>query len=93
MVALLRRIRFMSRAAKAAVTGALIVLMFGGAVAADFWISEYTALHTARQLCGIINLVTKVPIPKPADPKANPSREQNYLQYLEFEVVKRDYRC
>jgi hypothetical protein len=93
MVALLRRVWFMSHAARAAFTGAVIVLAFGLAIGADFYISEYAALATVRQLCGIINLMVKDPVSKPANPKANPSREKNYLQYEQFLDAKHYYRC
>ena len=93
MATRLRKVLRFSHAMKAALTVALIFLMLGGGIAGDFFIAEYVAQRSAHQLCNIINLETKVPISKPVDPKANPSREQNYEGYIAFLGAKRAYKC
>jgi hypothetical protein len=43
--------------------------------------------------CQTLDLLTKKVIPKPADPKANPSREQDYQFYVVFTTAKQKLKC
>lgn len=46
-----------------------------------------------RKFCGVVGGVTSVRVPKPAKPRANPSREAAYLLYLKFVKLGRDLGC
>lgn len=43
--------------------------------------------------CSMLDLLTSKPVPKPKDPKANPSRQQNYEYYIVFSAAKARLRC
>lgn len=43
--------------------------------------------------CSTLNLLTSHPVPKPADPAANPSREQAYRFYITFLVQRHRLGC
>jgi hypothetical protein len=38
-------------------------------------------------------LLTRVPVLKPADPKANPSRETGYELYQDFMNLRKQFGC
>jgi hypothetical protein len=46
-----------------------------------------------RKFCQVITGVTAVPVPRPSDPSANPSREQAYEWYERFAVLGRSLGC
>lgn len=46
-----------------------------------------------QKFCQVITGFTAVPVPKPADPAANPSREQSYEWYLRFADLGRSLGC
>jgi hypothetical protein len=46
-----------------------------------------------RKFCDVVTGVTAVPVPKPPDPAANPSRETAYQWYLRFERLGRSLGC
>jgi hypothetical protein len=43
--------------------------------------------------CDTLDLLTKTPVPKPADPSVNPSRVQDYLLYEDFVHIKIKFGC
>lgn len=55
----------------------VIVLGVGGA---NWW----HTLAEGREFCAVIEAATASPVPRPADPAANPSRESNYEFYIKF---------
>lgn len=57
-----------------------------------FW-AAHDADSTGRKFCAIIQLATSHPVPRPADPKANPSRQQNYLGYIGAVNLGRSLGC
>lgn len=46
-----------------------------------------------RQFCEVITGFTSVPVQRPADPKANPSRETSYEWYERFARLGRGLGC
>lgn len=48
---------------------------------------------TEREFCQVITGVTSVPVPRPADPAANPSREKQYELYEQFVTLGRSLGC
>lgn len=57
-----------------------------------FW-AEHVADSTGHKFCAIVGLATKHPVPKPADPAANPSRQQNYMGYVGAVELGRSLGC
>jgi hypothetical protein len=49
--------------------------------------------YSDQQWCGALSLLTSHPTPKPADPAANPSREGEYLFYLDLVTIKTKFKC
>ena len=49
--------------------------------------------ETRQVLCTLIGPVVAVPVPKPPDPKANPSRETTYEWYERYLSVSKSFRC
>ena len=49
--------------------------------------------QTRQVLCTLIGPVVAVPVPRPADPKANPSRETTYEWYERYLSVSKSFRC
>lgn len=43
--------------------------------------------------CQIVNTITAIPVPKPAKPKADPSRERSWEFYIEFIDLQRSLGC
>lgn len=43
--------------------------------------------------CATMDLLTQVPVQKPADPTANPSREASYQLYVDFVALKASFGC
>ena len=43
--------------------------------------------------CQIVDTITATPIPKPANPDANPSRERSWEFYIQFVELKRSLGC
>lgn len=43
--------------------------------------------------CSTLDLLTSQPVPKPADPKANPSRQQGYQLYMDFQNRRHSLGC
>lgn len=74
---------------KLAAAVVVVFLFFAGAVAGSYALSLTAIENSQHQWCDTLTLLTARPVPKPADPKANPSREQNY-QFYETLVHLRD---
>jgi len=83
----------MSKATRYAVAVVALFLMFAWAVAASFALSEWTVSRSQRQWCETLTLITSVPVPAPADPAANPSREGQYRLYEDFLHVRQEFGC
>jgi hypothetical protein len=87
----------LSPAMRAVIAAALLIALTAAAFAGDYLVATWRADQAVRQseqvLCGIVNLVTASPVPAPADPSANPSRESSYRFYEAFVTVGRQYHC
>ena len=77
----------------------LAVLMLGVGVGDLFW-SAHLADRAAQQdrqtraeLCTLISPAVAVPVPKPSDPAANPSRETTYEWYERYLTVSTSFGC
>jgi hypothetical protein len=62
-----------------------------------FVLNNYLATTALRQndlrWCATLELLTSHPVPKPADPAANPSRENAYLFYSHLKDLERQFGC
>jgi hypothetical protein len=48
---------------------------------------------SARKWCATLDLLTARPVPRPADPAANPSRENAYVFYADISDLRRQFGC
>lgn len=48
---------------------------------------------TEREFCQVVTAATETPVQKPANPAANPSREQAYEWYLRFAALGQRLGC
>jgi hypothetical protein len=70
---------------------ACVVVVLG--IAAAIGGAYLVALHAEQALCPVLELFTRHPVTRPADPAANPSRVQNYQVYADVRQAERGYRC
>lgn len=56
-------------------------------------ISLYQINNSNHKWCQIVDTITSVPVPKPNNPTADPSRERAWEFYIEFVVLKRSLGC
>lgn len=63
------------------------------AVAADDAHWRQALEETQRKFCGVVGGVVSVPVARPADPAANPSRETSYKWYEKFVTLDRSLGC
>lgn len=68
------------------------VLIFA-AIAACFLFAYWQVHVSQEQWCTVLNTLTRNPVPKPADPAANPSRVEAYTLYQEFVSLRGNFGC
>jgi hypothetical protein len=71
----------------------IVLLGFAGSIAGSYLLS-LNAIRTSNQnWCTALVILTKHPIAKPANPKATPSRQDNYTFYLALVNLRSRYGC
>lgn len=71
---------------------ALVALSLAIAVASVMFTVHYVGASN-RKFCQVIDATTAVPVQRPADPAANPSRETSYEWYERFAALGRSLGC
>lgn len=71
----------------------VLVVSLVVAIAIPIVYSTWITISYARHSCQALETLTNTPVPKPADPKANPSREGQYELYLGLLNWKREDGC
>lgn len=74
-----------------AVVGIVLLVVAGTGFAV--WSNQHQVSSASQQWCTTLDLLTRTPVPKPADPKGNPSRETAYELYADFMSLKRQFGC
>jgi hypothetical protein len=46
-----------------------------------------------HQWCDALGVLTSQPVPRPANPAANPSRVQTYTLYIDFVMLEHRFGC
>lgn len=62
-------------------------------VAACLVFTTVSVRASDHKFCQVISGVTAVPVPKPADPASNPSREKQYELYEQFAALGQALGC
>jgi len=70
----------------------LVILVVVGSGANLLWTS-HAIQQNNHNWCDALGLLTKRPVPRPADPATNPSREGQYEFYLTLIVLKHRQGC
>lgn len=83
----------MSRALRYTLSGVAIFISVVAVVAAGFGISAWQVHQDQLQWCATLDLLTSQPVPRPANPAANPSREQAYQLYTDFMALRGRFGC
>jgi hypothetical protein len=81
----------LSRAVRRAVVFLFVLSVLLGATSLLF--TSYEVRASDHKFCAVIQGFTIVPVPEPADPRANPSRETDYLWYVKFIDLGRNLGC
>lgn len=71
----------------------LIAVLFIAGVAGSYVLGLSNLHRSQGELCTAFELLTARPVPRPADPSANPSREQNYQFYITLRQIEAAYHC
>ena len=81
----------MTRGALVASMGLLLLTLIVGA---GNLIATYQAVnHSQHQWCSTLDLLTSRQVARPADPKANQSRENAYIFYTNLVKLRRNFGC
>jgi hypothetical protein len=72
---------------------AVMLALFAALTALNFLGTASEVNGNNRQWCDTLTLLTSKPVPKPADPSANPSRMEGYTLYEDFAVLRRRFGC
>lgn len=78
---------------RVAVASALIVLMLVAAVGGSYFLGLHAISQSQHKWCTTLALLTEQQVPRPADPKANPSRENAWLFYVHLKELERGFGC
>ena len=87
----------LSYATKAALLVMSVALLLALGLSGEYYMitSNYnqTVAHSNSQWCDTLDLLTMHEVPKPVDPKANPSRVGQYQLYEDFVQLKDRFGC
>lgn len=63
------------------------------AIALCFTFTWWQVGSSERHWCSALQTLTQHKVPKPADPAANPSRQEGYVLYTEFLKIRGEFGC
>lgn len=73
------------------------LLVFGSsvvlAIALCFAFTWWQVGISEHHWCQALQTLTEHKVPKPANPKANPSRQEGYILYTEFLNIRGEFGC
>lgn len=70
-----------------------LVLVLAALTGLNLLYTAHAVSDSNHQWCSVVTAITARPVPKPANPKVNPSRAVNYEWYLRFVTLKRGLGC
>lgn len=62
-------------------------------LAGAYGLSIYAADQAQHRWCSTLSLLTEHSVEQPSNPQANPSREEQYRLYSDFQELKRQFGC
>jgi hypothetical protein len=72
---------------------ATFCLLVAGAVVISLILTHWQIQHSQDQWCDTLRLLTSKPVPRPADPAANPSRVNSYQFYVNLLALRHRFGC
>lgn len=72
---------------------AAAVLLSAAGTAVAVWQAQQGTAAANREWCTVLDLLTRKPVTKPADPVAKPAREAQFELYQDFVQLKRQFGC
>jgi hypothetical protein len=82
-----------TRATRVALLVTAFFVILCAAIGGSFLLTTMQITSNNQQWCDALKILTQDTVPSPADPKANPSREQTYLLYEDFMKIHEHFRC
>lgn len=71
----------------------VIVVMFAASIAGSYALGLHALRQSQSHWCTTLTLLTSRPVTRPADPAANPSRENAWLFYVHLRELEHDFGC
>lgn len=71
----------------------VVFVLIAGSILTSLGLSLRAVSNSDHRWCATLGLLTSRPVPRPADPKANPSRENAYVFYTNLRTLERQFRC
>lgn len=72
---------------------AVVVIVLAGSILGSYALGLHALSTSQRHWCQTLTLLTSRPVPRPAAPADNPSREDAYLFYVHLKTLERDFGC
>lgn len=77
----------------ASLAAGLLITLIAAAAALAIWQARAAVESSDRQWCATLTLLTSRRIHRPADPAANPSREDAYVFYRQLVTLRQRFGC
>ena len=71
----------------------ILVLMCFVLATGSFILSVRQIRSSDHKFCTLMDALSETPVPKPSNPKANPSRERSYEYYVIISELDRSLGC
>lgn len=71
----------------------ILVACFAAWIMLTIWFVAYSVDTSQHHWCQALATLTEHSVPKPANPAANPSREEAYVLYQEFLALRGEFEC
>ena len=83
----------MSKAVQATLSTFLAIALLFGGLATTYALARQAIDTSNHRWCAALELLTVNRVPKPSNPKANPSRETAYQGYQDFLLLRHQFGC
>lgn len=71
----------------------VIVIVVGASIGGGYVLAAMAIDSSQHRWCQTLDLLTSNPVPRPVNPKSNPSRENAYTFYINLKSLERDFKC
>jgi hypothetical protein len=79
--------------ARLALASALVAVLIMAGFALDYGLALHAISGESHSFCAVTRLITAHPVPRPADPQANPSRLYAWELYSDFVTLQHRLGC